>query len=272
MPETESGRKWGRIIVIIIIIIIAIAILVTFFIGLKGLRQLFLWIAGILFGLGILFMVAYLFWMVFLKKEYKNLPQNYRKKLMQTARLMKNSMLGDLYLSGDEKHNRIKLGKYAYLRIVLPKQHTTVVEPVPPEQAHLKKPKVIEQTEPVPVDCFVLLKQKIFDKLFGEPVFILVKPSDHNYTSIFNDVIINGFNLVPLDSQFFTIDRRNLDVDIIRGISAQYLREVLYEVFKDIHRITQQAMQLDTQFQKDKAKGLEFEIPRIGNIGGGEQR
>jgi hypothetical protein len=268
MPQTETGSKWPKIIIILIIIVFAIAVLITFFVGLGGLRQFFMWLFGILLGLAILFMLAYVFWLIFLKKEYKDIPQTYRKKLMQTAKLMKNEMLGDLYLSGDDKHNRIKLGKYAYMRIVLPKQHIEIIEAVPPEQAHLKKPKTVEMTEPVPVDCFVMMKTKWWDILFGVPVFILVKPQDHNYSSIFNDVTISGFNLVPLDSQFYTIDRRNLDVDIIRGISAQYLREVLYEVFKDLDRIVKQAMNLDQQFQKDKQKGLEFEIPRIGNIGG----
>lgn len=272
MAETESGAKWSKIIIIGVVILFAIAILILWIVGVKGLRQFFMWMFRIVFVLGILFLLAYLFWLIFLKKEYKDIPATYRKKLMMTARLMKNQMLGDLYLSGDEKHNRIKLGKFAYMRIVLPKQHTQIVESVPPEQAHLKKPKTVELTEPVPVDCFVLIKEKVMDKLFGQPVFILVKPQDHNYSSIFNDVIINGFNLVPLDSQFFTIDRRNLDVDIIKGMATNYIREVVYEIFRDLDRLVKQAMNLDQQFQKDKQKGLEFEIPRIGGMGGGEQR
>jgi hypothetical protein len=221
MVETESGSKWKKVIIIGIIALVAIVILITFFIGLSGLRSFFVWLFGILLGIGILFLIAYIFWLIFIKQSYKDLPANYRKKLIQTAKLMKNDMLGDLYLTGDEKHNHIKLGKYAYLRIVLPKQKTQVLEEVSPEMAHLKKPKTMETTEPVPVDCFVLIKHKFMDRLFGEPVFILCKPQDHNYSSIFNSVYITGFNLVPLDSNFYTIDRRNLDVDIIRGISAQ---------------------------------------------------
>jgi hypothetical protein len=271
MVQSESGSKWGKVIIVGLVILVAIVILITLFVGLSSLRKFMYWLLGVLFGVAILFMLAYLFWLIFLAPHHKDLPANYRKKLMQTARLMKNSMLGDLYLSGDERHNRIKLGKYAYLRIVLPKQSSRVLEEVPPEQAHLRKPKTEEVTEPIPVDCFVLLKSKLMDKLFGNPVFILCKPQDHNYSSIFNDVIISGFNLVPLDSQFYTIDRRNLDVDIIRGISAQYLREVLYEVFRDLDRIVKSAMSLDARFQKEKQKGMEFEIPRMG-VGGGEQR
>jgi len=271
--ETESGNKWRKILIIILAILLAITILITIFVGLDSLGTFFTWVFGVVAALGILFMLGYLFYIVFIQKNYKDIPQQFRKKLLTTAKLMKNNMLGDLYLTGDEKHNNIKLGKYAYLRILLPKQHIQTVDPektddnIPP---HLRKPKTIEMTEPVPVDCFVLIKTKFWDILFGVPVFILVKPTDHNYTAIFNDVYINGFNLVPLDSQFFTIDRRNLDVDIIKGLTTNYIREVVYEVFRDLDRLVKQAMNLDQQFQKDKQKGLEFDIPRMGNIGGND--
>jgi hypothetical protein len=79
-------------------------------------------------------------------------------------------------------------------------------------------------------------------------------------------VTITGFNLVPLDSQFFTIDRRNLDLDMIRGLALNYIREVVYEVFKDLDRMVKQAMNLDAQFQKDKEKAREFELPVISNL------
>jgi hypothetical protein len=273
MAETEGGDKWRKIIVIVIIIIFAIAVLITFFVGLTGLKQFFTWLFAILLGLSILFLLMYVFWLIFLKKSYVDIPATYRKKLMRTAKLMKNNMLGDLWLSGDFRHNRIKLGKYMYLRITLPKQTTVPVEN--PQEHELtegiqdgriftqvKKEK--EVTEPVPVDCFVLVRSKIMDMLFGDPVFILVKPEDHNYQSIFNDVTINGFNLVPLDSQFYTIDRRNLDVDIIKGMATNYIREVVYAIFKDLDRLVKQAINLDQSHQKEKEKGLEFNIPQLG--------
>jgi len=101
-------------------------------------------------------------------------------------------------------------------------------------------------------------------KTFSNPIFILVKPSDHNQSSIFNDVTINGFNLVPLDSQFFTIDKRNLDVDIIKGMATNYIREVVYEIFRDLDRLVKQSINLDQSHIKEKEKGLEFDIQRFG--------
>lgn len=262
----ESGSKWGKVFVIIIIIFIVITVLITLFVGLKSLKVFFTWIIGLILFLCILFGLMYVFYLIFIQKNYKDIPATYRKKLMQTAKLMKNELLGDLYLSGDDKHNRIKLGKFRYLRITLPKQVTETKAILPTEQnpRPIEKEETFETTKSVKIDCFLIIKKGIFEMLFGSPIFVLVKPQDHNYSSIFNDVTINGFNLVPLDSQFFTIDKRNLDIDIIKGMATNYIREVVYEIFRDLDKLVKQAMNLDQQFQKDKQKGLEFEIPQIG--------
>jgi hypothetical protein len=222
----DKGGKWSKVILIILAILTVIIILITLFVGLKGLKQFFIWLIAIILILCILFGLLYVFWLIFIAKTYKDIPATYKKKLMQTAKMMKNEMLGELYLSGDEKHNRIKLGKFMYLRITLPKQ-TINVEDIKPTKENpnpIEKEKVTEFTKPVKIDCFLIIKKGIMEHLFGNPIFVLVKPQDHNYSSIFNDVTINGFNLVPLDSQFYTIDKRNLDVDIIKGMATNYIR------------------------------------------------
>lgn len=266
----DKGGKWSKVIFIILIILVVIIVLITLFVGLRGLKQFFTWLIGIILFLGIIFGLMYVFWLIFIKKDYKDIPATYKKKLVQTAKMMKNDMLGDLYLSGDIKHNRIKLGKFLYLRITLPRQTKTIVdvEPTPDNPNPAEKTKEQDVTKPVKVDCFLIVKKGIRDLLFSNPIFVLVKPQDHNFSSVFNDVTINGFNLVPLDSQFFTIDKRNLDIDIIKGMATNYIREVVYEIFRDLDKLVKQAMNLDQQFQKEKQKSLEFEIPQFG---GGEK-
>jgi len=261
----DRGGKWSKVIFIILGLLLVIIILITLFVGLGGLKQFFTWLIGIILVLAIIFGLLYVFWLIFIQKSYKDIPATYKKKLMQTAKMMKNEMLGDLYLSGDEKHNRVKLGKFRYLRITLPKQTQTITEvlPTPENPNPIETEKTEEKTKPVKVDCFLIIKKGIVETLFGNPIFVLVKPEDHNYSSIFNDVTINGFNLVPLDSQFYTIDKRNLDIDIIKGMATNYIREVVYEIFRDLDKLVKQAMNLDQQFQKDKQKGLEFEIPQL---------
>jgi hypothetical protein len=196
-------------------------------------------------------------WVLFFVKNFKDIPAVFRKKLHETVKIMDNKMLGDLWLSGDTKHNRINLGKYFYIRIKLPK-------------LIIKEGKTAKDststTEEVPIDVFVIKKKGMMNKFFSDPVFILVRPEDHDYSAIFNDVTINGFNLVPLDSQFFTIDRRNLDMDVIKGLAMNYFREIVFDIFSSLDQIVKQAMNLDQQFQKDKEKAREFEIPQIPQI------
>lgn len=267
----DTGGKWKKIIFIIIGVVIFIGILITLFVGLGSLKTFFFWVIGAILIIIIIFGMLYAFWLIFIKKSFIDIPATYKKKLVQVAKMMKNEMLGSLYLSGDEKHNRIKIGNFAYLRMTLPRQETKVIggKDNLDEQG---KQKTEELTKPVPVDAFIVLKKGIIENLFGDPIVILVKPEDHNHTSIFNDVTIKGFNLVPIDSQFYTIDRRQLDIDIIKGMSTSYIREVVYEIFRDLDKLVKQAMNLDQQFQKDKQKGLEFEIPQLPQIGGGQQQ
>lgn len=264
---TDQPTKWKKIIIIALIIFTLIVVLITAIVGVGGLFSFFKWLIGLILVLAILFGLFYVFYMLFIEKSYKDIPANYKKKLLMTARLMRNKLTGDLYLSGDTKHNRIKLGNYYYMRIELPRQN---IKEIPnPDKDALNKTIIKESTTSVPVDCFVMLRKGVVDKLFNKPLFVLVKPEDHDYSSIFNDVTIKGFNLVPLDSQFFTINSRNLDVDIIKGMATNYIREVVYEIFRDLDRLVKQAMNLDQQFAKDRKKSLEFEIPQVDRFTGG---
>lgn len=284
MVAADSSDKWKKIIFIVLGIFALIIILITFFIGISGLRQFFVWLLGIILVLTIIFGLLYVFWLIFLKKTFLDIPANYRKKLLKTAKMMKNEMLGTLYLSGDTKHNRIKVGRYYYMRMTLPKQTREVI--LKGNKPHIaseigglpqavgeEKQEIKEYTEPVPIDAFFIIKKGIMDTLFGNPIVILVKPEDHDYSSIFNDVTLKGFNLVPLDSQFYTINTRDIDSTIIKGVAQNYIREVVYEIFRDLDKLVKQAMNLDQQFQKDKQRGLEFEIPSMPQVGmGGQQQ
>ena len=253
------AENWKKIVIGAVIVFSVIILLIGFLVGLKGLKQFFQFIAIGMLIISILFGVGYVIYLLFIKKDYKDIPYQFKKKLLSVTKVMTNDLLGNLYLSGDTKHNRIRLGRYFYLRLNLPK---IVVE----ESEGSTKEKV--KSEAVPVDCFVVNKEGFLNKIFSEPFFVLVKPQDHDYSSIFNDVTIKGFNLVPLDSQFFTIDRRNLDLDMVKGLSLSYIKECVYDLMRDLDRLVKQAMNLDQQFQKDKERSREFEIPQLGNMGG----
>ena len=265
MAEKE-GSKWKKITIIGVGVAVLLMFLVFLFVGFSGVLQFFKFLLYGSIIIGLIFGLFYIFYVVFIKKEYKDIPANFKKKLRATSLIMKNDMLGDLYLSGDTHHNRIKLGKYRYLRLNLPKQNRKMEkgEDGKPVLDEYKQPVYSEETQGVPIDCFIIQNNKnILDSLFSEPQFILVKPEDHNYSAIFNDVTINGFNLVPLDSQFFTIDHRNLDVDLAKGMTTNYMKEVVYEIFADLDKLVKLSMNLDADHEKEKSKNNEFQIPQF---------
>jgi hypothetical protein len=252
------SENWKKIVIGAVIVFALLLVLIGFFLGLQGLGQFFKFVLIGLLICSILFGIGYVIYILFIRKEFKDIPAQYRKKLHMTTKVMENDMLGDLYLSGDTKHNRIKMGKYFYLRIKLPKLYNVTADDGKTQ---------ITKTEEMPIEVFIVNRKGWINRIFSDPIFILVRPEDHDYSAIFNDVTINGFNLVPLDSQFYTIDRRNLDMDVIKGLAMNYIREVVYDIFKELDRLVHQAMALDQQFQKDKEKAREFEIPQIPQIG-----
>jgi len=264
MATDDKAGKWRKVIVIIVVVLLTLMLLIGLLVGLSSLRKFFTWLLVGLLILAIIFGLMYVFWLIFLKKSYKDIPASYRKKLMHTAKLMRNDMLGDLYLTGDSKHNKIKLGKFGYLRMRLPKQTSEYIETKQKgEFGEFSKQKEVTTTRPIEIDCFIVFKNKLLDKLFSEPLFIMVKPEDHNHSTVFNDVYVNGFNLVPLDSNFYTINTRNLDVDIIKGMSIVYEKEVVDEIFKNLDRLVKMSIKLDQDHQKGKEKMLQFDIPQV---------
>lgn len=264
MATEDSGGKWRKVIVVGVVILLILMILIGLLSGLYNLKRFFTWLLIGLLIIGILFGLAYAFWIIFLRREYQDIPANFRKKLVHTARLMKNEMLGNLYLTGDSKHNRIKLGKFAYLRMKFPKRTVEYIETKQKgEFGEIPVPKEVVKSTLIDIDCFIIIKDKIMDKLFGDPIFILVRPEDHDYGSVFNDVHVNGFNLVPLDSQFYTINTRNMDSDLKRALSVMYQSEVVDEIFRNLDRLVKMSMNLDQEHQKSKEKASMFDIPQI---------
>ncbi len=268
----NKGTSWSKVIIIIVIICLILMFLIFFFVGFEGLAQFFRYLIIGIMVLLMIFGLLYVFYMLFLKKEYKDIPASYRKKIQATSKIMKQEMLGNLYLSGDNKHNRVNLGRYRYLRLMLPRQE---------KKLHLDKnknpildkfdrPVYTEETQAIPVDCFIVQNSGFIAGMFEDPKMVVVKPEDHDYSAIFNDVTINGFNLVPLDNQFFTVNHRNLDTDITKGLTTNYMKEVVHEILTDLDQLVKSSMNLDAQFQKDKEKSLEFDIPSFG--GGGENK
>jgi hypothetical protein len=268
----DKGQKWRNIILIILGILLLVGIVIFIFIGKASLKKFVTAFSVSVLVLGILFGLGYVFYLLFIKKDFIDIPAQYRKKLEQAVKIAPNDMLGDLYLSGDSKHNRLKYGKYQYLRINLPKvnkfqridkNNKLVVD-------DYGDPIFDSETTALPIDVFIVDRKGITNKLFNDPIFIMCYQEDHNFSSIFADVVINGFNIVPLDNYFYTIDKRNIDLDLNRAVTQNYFKEMINEVMRDLDKLTKAAMNLDPRFQKEKEKLTEFELPQVG--GGQNQK
>lgn len=260
------SENWKKITIIAVVVFGIILVLIGLMVGMQGLFSFFKFIIISLLILTLIGGVVYVVYLLFFATTYKDIPAQYKRKLYSVTKVMKNEMLGDLYLSGDSKHNRIKLGKYFYMRLNLPK-----IVPAEGEDKMGKKSK----SEVMPIDLFIVQRSGFLNKLFSNPFFILVRPQDHDHTggktgsAIFNNVTISGFNLVPIDSEFFTIDRRQLDLDLISALELNYIKETVFEIFKDLDRLVKQSINLDQRFQKEKEKAREMEIPQISQMMGG---
>jgi hypothetical protein len=265
--------KWKKIILISVLVVVLIGIIIGFFTGFDNLKKFLMYLFIALLVIGILFLLAYVFWLLFIKVEFKDIPAQWRKKLEMSAKLATNDMLGKLYVSGDEKHNRLCYGKYMYLRINMPKiMKEQIIEKGKPKLDDFGQPVFKDYTEEMPLDCFIVEQKGFFARLFGDPFFILVYPKDHDYSSVFNDVVLKGFNLVPLDNYFYTIDRHNLDIDLHKAIEMNYIKEAVVEQLRDLDKLVKGAINLDSKFFKDKERATEFELPALDKMRGNQQQ
>jgi hypothetical protein len=256
-------------------ILIIIAIVVGFFVGVASLKKFILYVFIAFAIIAVLFCCAWLFYELFIKVHFKDIPAQWRNKLEKSAKASTNEMLGNLFVSGDEKHNRLNYGKYLYLRINMPKLNKiAITETIKGKEVQRMneygEPLFKDTTEEMPIDCFIVEQKGFFNRLFNDPIFILVYPKDHDYSSIFNDVVLKGFNIVPLDNYFYTIDRHNLDIDIHKAVEMNYIKEAVVEQLRDLDKLVKGAINLDSKFYKDKEKATEFELPQLkkGDSGG----
>jgi flagellar basal body-associated protein FliL len=265
----DKGKKWRNIFLIIIGVLALVAAVIWIFIGTSSLKKFVTAFVVIILVLAILFGLGYVFYLLFIKQEFKDIPAQYRKKLEEAARIAPNEMLGNLYLSGDHKHNRLKYGKYMYLRINLPKirKFAKTDESGKVMVDEYNEPLIETETSALPIDVFIVERKAFTDKLFNDPIFILTYPQDHDYSSIFNDVVLQGFNIVPLDNYFYTIDKRNIDIDLQKAVMQNYFKEMISEVMRDLDKLVKATMNLDPRFNKEIEKGTMFELP----MGGGGQ-
>lgn len=108
-----------------------------------------------------------------------------------------------------------------------------------------------------------------------QPIYIYNSNYNHLYflsNGIWTHNCLKGFNLVPLDNYFYTIDRHNLDIDLHKAIEMNYIKEAVVEQLRDLDKLVKGAINLDSKFFKDKERATEFELPALDKMRGNQQQ
>ena len=256
----ENKQKRPRIIIGIIIVVFLALIVVIFVLGVRGIFKILGTLAVICLFLALLFGLAWLFWTIFLKKQRYDVTYVNKQRLIMAGKINnQKGLLGDLYLSGDAGHKRVRIGKIiGYCRIqVLARTN---------KYDHLGNPKYKKDEEGHRVPDYdldteeqdVFIIKKGFG-IFSDPLVIRVSPQDHD--SLIGDVTLKGLSLYP-HSEFWYLNKDYLDVRKIDfAIMKEAQRGIMFENLRDMKTIIDKSIGLDALHRKDIEKKNLMEIP-----------
>jgi hypothetical protein len=269
----ENAQKKPRIILIIIGILVVIIIIVVFVMGVQGIFKIISTIAVISIFLTLIFLLAYGFWFMFIKKQRFDPVFVNKQKLIRAGKMnLPKGILEDLYISGDKSHSRVKIGKIiGYNRIQIPTRKNVYTETTDEKGNVVKTIKMkekksdYEEAEAEYIfdneeqDVFIV-KRNFLQGVIIDPLVIRVNPAEH--TDLIGDVILKGFSLIPI-SEYLFINSDYLDVrKIDLAISKEAERGIMFENLRDLKTIVDRAIGLDASHKKDIEKKDLVDIPQ----------
>lgn len=270
----ENKDKKPKIILIIVGILIVITIIVVVVMGTRGIIKIVTSIAVIVVGAAFFFLLAYLFWFLFLKKQRFDPVYVNKQKLIASGKMnLPDGMLNNLFISGDAAHSRVKIGKIiGYQRIQLPMRQN-IYETINGVKVMKMKEKRSPNEESIPEYSYSTVEQDVFivkrnflQGIFIDPMVVRVRPDKH--TSLVGDVVISGFSLLPV-SEYFFINDDYLDIrELDWAISQEAGRTIFFEHLRDEKSIMDRAIGLDSTHKKDIEQKNLVEMPQQ-NTGGG---
>lgn len=269
----ENKEKKPKIIIIIIGILIVITIIVVLVMGTKGIIKIIGSIATIGIFAALAFLLGYLFFIVFIKKQRFDPVFVNKQKLIKSGRMnLPEGVLNYLYLTGDSAHSRVKLGKIkGYQRIQIPvrKYVYELDKDGKPTNKFKMKPKKTPDDKPEPEYSYGVEEQDVFivknnflQGIFTDPMVVRVRPEEHS--SLIGDVSIKGFSLVPI-SEYYFINTSYLDRAMIDWtIGTESDRIVFFEHLRDEKTIMDRAIGLDSTHKKEIEQKNLFEMNQQG--------
>lgn len=258
MAFNDKGSK-PKVIIGIIIVVFLICVITILVMGVRGIFKIIGTVASLSIIALALFCLAWLFWYIFLRKERYDVTYVNKKRLIEAGKINnQKGLLGDLYLSGDAGHSRIRLGKIqGYCRIQILKRTNIFDEKKQPlmekdkETGEMKPKYTLDNEEQ---DVFTVKKG-----LIGDPLVIRVSPEDHD--ALVGDVTLKGFSILP-HSEYWFLNKDFLDVRKIDfAILKEAQRGIMFENLRDMKTIVDKSIGLDSTHQKDIERKNLVEIP-----------
>jgi len=278
MPEsrdTSSGFKTTTIL-LIAGVVIAIIIGILFFVGYNGILKFVFILLQILMVAGILFLLAYLFYHLFLKKHKYDVIYVNKQKLVKAGTLIKRPFLKDFYVSGDRGHSRGLVGTIAgYVRIQVLTRNYIYKEKVDDKTGLTFKELVTipnDRGEQIPQyelekqeqDVFIV-KPKGLTSLFSDPLVIRLSPDEHD--DLIGDVCAFGISLIPI-SEFWYLNSDHLDVRKIDfGILKEAERGVAFVTMTDMKELVDRATGINAQHKRNIEQKSLVELPETRQVG-----
>lgn len=256
-------------------LIIAIGIFVYFFFGAESISKFILILVEIVFFLGILFGLAYLFYYLFIKKQKFDVNYVNKKKLIDAGSRIKRPFLKDLYVSGDKGHSRALVGNIkGYVRMQTLIRNYIYKDVLDQETGLMMKEIITKkdergQAQPVytlqtqEIDVFIV-KTKGLSGFFEDEMVIRVNPEDHD--ELVGDVTLFGFSLIPL-SEYWVLNTDHLDVrkhDF--NVLKEAERTIAFVTMTDMREIVDRATGIDASHKKFIERKSLVELPEMRQV------
>jgi len=271
--NTHKGYA-GTIIMVILAIILIAGILVVLVWGWTGIFKFMFVLLEILMGLSLLFLLGYLFYYIFLKKQKFDVNFVNKQKLIDASTRIKRPLLKDLYVSGDKGHSRGLVGTITgYCRIqVLTRNY--IYKETTQNGIEMKELVTIqnEKGEKIPQYTLDKIEQDVFTikakglaGLFGDPMVIRTDPKDHD--ELVGDITLYGYSLIPIGEYWFLntdhLDVRKIDYAILKEAE----RTIAFATLSDVKELIDRATGIDAKHKKlIEAKSL-VDIPELQQVG-----
>jgi len=259
----ENKNKKPMMFVIMGFILIVISIIVIFVFGVRGIFKIIGTIMVVALFCSLVFGIIYLFWWLFLKKHRYDVTYVNKQKLVLAGKInQQKGVLGDLYISGDEGHSRVQLGKIiGYVRIQILAKLTKYND----DGSIKYKPEVEGEPREADYDLdkeeqdvFIVSKGGLAG-FFGEPLVIRVNPDDHD--SLIGDITLKGFSIIP-HSEYWFLNKDHLDVRKIDfAILKEAERGIFFEGLRDMKTIIDKSIGLDSDHKKKIEEKNLVDIP-----------